>query len=178
MQYLNLKTLALLSVFVCASPAWSAQTCKTTITPTTPSSDFTAHGDGTVTHHKTGLMWKVCSESQTFAINNGAPTCTGKIATYNWQEAQAKHASFANHSDWRLPNLHELASITELSCYHPAINQSIFPSTSSEAYWSSSPYAGSHGYGAGIYFYTGYDSSLIQSSLYHVRLVRTLAAEL
>ena len=32
--------------------------------PSTPTEDFTENGDGTVTHYKTGLIWKRCVEGR------------------------------------------------------------------------------------------------------------------
>lgn len=177
MQHIHLKTLTLvsgLSLALCASPAWSAQACKSDKSATTPSGDFTAHGDGTVTHHKTGLMWKVCSEGQTFAMSGGTPTCTGTPSTYNWKDAlaQAESVNFAGKSDWRLPNINELKSIAELKCTNPAINASVFPSTPSSVYWSSSPAADDNDDAWGVFFDDGHDNYGYKSNSAGARLVR------
>ncbi len=129
--------------------AMAVQTCKTaSITASTPTSQFTDHGNGTVTDNKTHLMWKRCSEGQTWT----GSTCTGTAATYTWQGAlqQAKARNngvgFASFTDWRVPNIKELASIVEEQCLSPAINATIFPAMDSSnwRYWSASPssYAG------------------------------------
>ncbi|MDQ6988235.1 MAG: DUF1566 domain-containing protein [Mariprofundaceae bacterium] len=122
---------------------WIPQICQTTtITASTPTADFVDNGDGTVTHSKTGLMWKRCSEGQ---IWNGA-TCTGAATPYSWQgglqqaEALNNAGGFATFTNWRLPNIKELNSIVEVQCIYPAINATIFPS-SSGLYWSASPYS-------------------------------------
>ncbi len=150
-------------------------TCNTSsIKETTPTSDFTVNGDGTVTHLNTGLMWKVCSEGQTWADGN----CTGTILTYNWQEALQRPQTlnavggYSNNTDWRLPNINELLSIVEKQCYEPAINETIFPSTASDYYWSSSPNVSLSDYAWIVLFRYGYDGLNSRNSSYHVRLVR------
>jgi len=151
-----------------------AQTCQSGIIATTPTADFTVHDNGTVTHTKTGLMWKVCSEGQTW--DNGA--CSGTAATHTWQQAlqipQALNTGggYAGHSDWRLPNLKELQSIVELKCYDPAINETVFNNTLSSYYWSSSPYASGSDYAWGVYFNYGHDGSYNRVNHFRARLVR------
>ena len=120
-----------------------AQTCQTDSIPaTTPSSRFTVHGDGTVTDHRTRLMWKQCSEGR-----SGADCSEGSVGYYSWPAAleQARTVNedggFAGHADWRLPNVKELRSIVERQCYDPAINLSVFPNASSDWHWSGSPNA-------------------------------------
>ena len=148
--------------------------CEVSIPATTPTGDFTVHGDGTVTHGKTGLMWKVCSEGQSWSVDS----CSGSAGTYNWQAAlqlpQNLNASggYAGYTDWRLPNIKELASIVELSCYNPAVNATVFPSTSSNYYWSASPNAGSSSYAWDVSFYSGYGYYRNRNYTDRVRLVR------
>jgi hypothetical protein len=110
--------------------------CVSTIPANTPSSRFVDNSDGTATDMKTGLMWMRCALGQTWT---GA-TCTGTVSKYVWSDAlaQAQAATFASHSDWRVPNVKELLSIVERSCA-PAINSEIFPATSTWSYWTSSP---------------------------------------
>lgn len=128
----------------------NAQTCISAIPAATPSSDFSVHNDGTVTHKKTNLMWKVCAEGQSW--NAGA--CTGTPSTFTWdnalQNAQTLNVSggYASHTDWRLPNRKELLSIVEFKCYNPVINEEVFPDMVIETtfpysilptFWTSSP---------------------------------------
>lgn len=147
-----------------------AQICRNDITPTTPTRDFTFHDDGTVTHHKTGLMWMRCTLGQNW---NGA-TCTSSGQTYTWDGAlqAAKGSSFAGHGDWRLPNIKELHSIVEQACISLAINATVFPATPSGWFLSASPYA----YGVNsvrlVSFFDGYDGPYGRPSAAHVRLVR------
>jgi hypothetical protein len=120
--------------------------CKDDIEKSTPSADFSVHNDGTVTHHRTGLMWKSCVEGKEWAAETG--TCTENSGNYTWKAALALPASvntnggYAGHTDWRLPNIKELQTIVDYACYNPAINVVIFPETPSgdnHYHWSSSP---------------------------------------
>jgi len=153
-----------------------AQTCKKTIsiTPSTPTADFTLNGNGTVTNIKTHLTWKRCSEGQTWS----GTICTGTATTYTWQGAlqQAKTLNtgngFATFTDWRVPNRKELDSIVERQCIAPAINTTIFPATVSNWYWSASPYAGNAASAWNVLFRNGNGFAINKSSSNYVRLVR------
>ncbi len=106
--------------------------------PTTPTSDFTDNGDGTVTHQQTGLTWMRCSLGQTWTGTD----CSGTALTYTYATAKKQTANFAGYSDWRLPNIAELQTIVERDNVAPAINTELFPNTPNNAFWSSSPSVG------------------------------------
>lgn len=129
--------LGLLVILLC-SPAISEQLCRTEteIPPSTPTSQFILHNNGTVTDTATRLVWMRCSLGQTW----DGTTCQGDAQFLNWQQAlQAPQTTnFAEYNNWRLPNIKELASIVEEACYNPAINLTIFPNTLFADYWSSS----------------------------------------
>lgn len=173
----TLKTALAFSLFIFNFSFAHAQTCNPAALATTPDADFTVHNDGTVTHNPTGLMWKVCSEGQTW--NAGDGSCSGTATTHTWQAAlqipQTLNAGggFAGHSDWRLPNLKELTSITELKCYDPAINETIFNNTPPNWYWSSSPIANNSYVAWDVYFGYGQDINNHRVDDPHVRLVRS-----
>ena len=147
--------------------------CVGTITPTTPTADFTDNGNGTVTHNKTGLMWKQCTEGL-----SGVGCAAGTTAVYTWQNAMnqataANTAAFAGFSDWRLPNQKELFSIVEQQCSIPSVNATIFPATVSGGfYWSSSSYAANGALALGIVFNYGMSGSSSKTLTNYVRLVR------
>ncbi len=155
--------------------AFAVQTCNTTsITASTPTADFIDNGNGTVTHSKTGLMWKRCSEGL-----SGAGCATGTAIKYTWQgalqAAQTLNAAggFAGFTDWRVPNQKELNSIIERRCYTPAINATVFPIFSNGAYWSASPlitnvFIGAHA----VDFMDGRAFSDLKTISYYVLLVR------
>lgn len=126
-------------------PSAHAQTCETGKSPsTTPSGQFFNPADGTVTDTQTGLMWKRCPEGQHWDKSNNA--CTGEALQLNWQQA-LEQASNTNagigeplgYSDWRVPNIKELASLVERTCQQPTINLNLFPDTQPTSYWTSSP---------------------------------------
>ena len=153
---------ALLMVLsVTTVPAWADVVCanqNTAVPATTPTADFVLHGDGTVTHTRTGLMWMRCSLGQDLT-NSG---CSGDARTFSWRNAlnEAYYfntiGGFAGHTDWRLPNKNELESIVEERCWNPAINAAVFPNTRSSPYWSSSPLALDSIYAWYVGFYDGH----------------------
>jgi len=162
--------LVILWGLLATASAWAQQVCPPGIPQTTPTVDFTDHGDGTVTHKPTGLMWKQCLEGL-----SGEGCATGTVNSYDWQAALqlADGHSFAGYSDWRLPNIKELGSIVELSCYFPAINLSVFPNDSGSAVWSGSPYAYFPGTAWNVTFSDGQDEySGNRGNYQRVRLVR------
>lgn len=143
--------------------ATPVQACNSSIPETTPSSRFQDLGDGTVLDTKTGLTWMRCSVGQSWA---GA-SCTGAALKMNWAQALqlANHTHFADASNWRLPNIKELASIVEESCSYPSINSAVFPNTSGANFWSSTN-------GGCIDFGVGADYECTKSGALSVRLVR------
>jgi hypothetical protein len=159
----------LVSTLAGVTPAL-AVTCMNNLPASNPDSAYVVHGDGTATDARTGLMWKVCAEGQTWS----AGACGGSTTTATWAGAlaQAEAAVYAGHSDWRLPNLKELRSLVEECRVSPAINDSIFPGASSSDFWSGSPYASSSSYAWVVYFYYGYAYYFNRNYSNSVRLVR------
>jgi len=161
-------------LLLCSSNAAIAA-CVGTITATTPTSDFVDHGNGTVTHTKTGLMWKQCSEGL-----SGAGCATGAATIHTWQvalqlaETLNAGSGFAGFTDWRLPNEKELNSIVERQCRVPAINATIFPVTATgSGYWSASPATVSGTHAWGVFFVDGSVNTAIKTTNpEYVRLVR------
>jgi len=146
--------------------------CLPNITATTPTADFIVNGDGTVTHIKTGLMWKQCNEGR-----SGAFCAGGSDAFGTWQSAlqaaQGANAGwgFAGYTDWRLPNQKELATLVERSCFGPSLNTTIFPNTQG-MFWSSSPAAGVPASVHTIGFNGGRDYISLKNNFLLIRLVR------
>ncbi len=113
-----------------------AQTCDT---PTT--NHFIIHDDGTTQDTQTGLMWKRCSEGQTYQLNE----CIGAPNRYNYYEAlhhvetSNSLGGFAGYTNWRVPHLKELSSLVDANCTKPAIDLVTFPNTPLyDWFWSSS----------------------------------------
>ena len=178
---LSLLALVLLTSALC-TPALGAATCRagnpnaSTIV-NTPSTDFTVNGDGTVTHAKTGLMWKKCAEGL-----SGSACEIGTVAKMPWAgalnaavTANAANAGlgFANHTDWRLPNQKELQSIVESCGYNPSINQDVFPATPTANYfWSASTYSDDPTYAWIVDFSDGFSNGGTKTFGIYARLVR------
>ena len=148
----------LISLLVClwAAPVW-AQAAR-----------YSFSTDGSeVTDAQTGLIWRRCSEGQTWGP--AAATCTGTVATYTHEAALAQAKT---QPGWRLPNVKELSSLVDKSRVNPSIDVAAFPGTPSW-FWSSSPYAGNASSAWYVYFYNGYVNDYYsRTDGYHVRLVR------
>lgn len=114
-----------------------AQTCVDNVAETTPNSRFNIQNNGTVNDLETGLIWMRCSIGQDW----DGSTCTGNATSFSWREAlnTSQETSFAEHTDWRLPNVKELLSIVEDACYSPSINLYVFPGAKIYRFWSSTP---------------------------------------
>lgn len=142
---------------------------NTDILITKPDSQYTDHADGTVTDKQTGLMWQKCTLGLT-----GANCATGAASTLTWQAAlaSANNNTDNGYSDWRVPNKNELESLVEQACASPAINDTVFPATVSDSYWSSSPYADKYSYAWDVYFNNGNVYGHVKSTSLYVRLVR------
>lgn len=123
------------------SPAGQDAEYTSSNSPSTCEPSYTNNNDGTITDNCTGLMWKRCSEGQTYNAETG--NCDDSASTYTWENAltQCEGLTFpsGSYSDWRMPNIKELLSIVnyEASGSEPAINTTYFPSTVSDYYWSS-----------------------------------------
>jgi len=145
----RVRTQKVVVILLCAL-FWSGQAfavCYVTQPIDTPTASFVDHGNGSVTDVNTGLMWKRCSEGQTW----DGTTCTApyRILTLTWNgamnQAQVvnKAGGFAGFSDWRLPSKKELDTIYERnSCglVNTNINSVIFPFTPNSYYWTASSY--------------------------------------
>ena len=97
---------------------------------------------------------------------------------YTWQNAQdvfiaaVNAEQFGGHSDWRMPSIKELASITDLGRHHPAINTDYFPNTVLSYYWSSTTSDYRTDYAWWVNFSYGSDYRSRKSRSIYVRAVR------
>lgn len=116
-----------------------------------------------VTDKQTGLIWRRCSEGQTWSDS----TCTGAASTFTHEGARV-HAQ--SQTGWRLPTVKELGSIVDKTSNSPVIDSTAFPATVSSWYWSSS-LLGVVDYAWYVSFKDGHANYNRHNSVY-VRLVR------
>lgn len=111
---------------------------------------YTDNGDGTITDARTGLTWeKLAADGGIHDLGTGYDTTSAvsvKIATLN-------ATMFAGHTDWRLPNRHELESLLSYDHAVPAIDPVFHTActtgcsvaacscTASGPHWTSTTYA-------------------------------------
>lgn len=166
----TLMMLGLFALLLAPTKSWalSQDACtNNAVLRTTPSSDFTVIGDGSIVRHNTTrLEWQRCSLGQTW----DGDTCTGLASGHNWQAALS-HAD-AVGEDWRLPSINELRSIVEECRTSPAINRNVFPNAPSSHFWSASPYAGFSGSAWLVNFSGGGVGGNAKGNPFRVRLVR------
>ena len=126
-------------------------------------------GEPVVNDAVTGLMWQGCSAGQ-----RGSSCATGSASTHRWSEALAycQQLDWGGHSDWRLPNIRELHSITDKRRFDPAIDSTAFPATPSDNFWSSTTTVWSNSRAWNVNFLNGDDDSYIKPSFVDVRCVR------
>jgi hypothetical protein len=133
-----------------------------------PTADYIDHGDGTVTHSPTSLMWQRCAVGTSWT---GAG-CTGVEGEFTWDQAKLLTSNFAGKSDWRLPSAEELLSLVDYTKYDPSINTTLFSNTPFSSFWSGSPYARNSNYAWFVNFNYGYANYSYRSDFLAVRLVR------
>ncbi len=160
--------LAMLATGFEAHAACTAANPNASVAEATPTSAFTDHGNGTVTHNLTGLTWKQCVEGR-----SGAGCATGAATAMTWSAAlSAAATSIFDGGGWRLPNKKELESLVEACGYNPSINQTLFPATPALFFWSGSSYVSNPTKAWFVYFGNGSAGSDVKPGNFYVRLVR------
>jgi hypothetical protein len=130
------------ALWLCTQGAWAdevpTQSCDVSLYPlSTPTARFEDNGDGTVTDKESKLMWMRCAVGQTWTKG----ICSGAAAALSWQGARDAAQAINQRgnfffSDWRVPQVPELAGIAERQCKNPRINLTVFPGTPSAAFWT------------------------------------------
>ncbi|MBI4848584.1 MAG: DUF1566 domain-containing protein [Nitrospirae bacterium] len=140
-----MKKIFMLLVMLCALQAVTA------------AASLVNNGNGTVTDSRTGLVWQ-----------------QGEPGTKTWGAALSycEGLSLGNKTDWRLPNIKELESLTDDARYYPAIDTLFFPGAYASYYWSSTTYAYYPHYAWDVSFGNGYVVSYVKYGNFYVRCVR------
>ena len=159
------------------------------------SQSFTDNGDGTITDNTTGLMWEKKSDDgdPIHDKDNTYTWCGASCGTTNVMDgtitttflaALNSGGGFAGHTDWRIPNANEQASIRNLETVNPAtysaFNTGCAASctvttcscTQSDFNWSSTTYQLSPANAWGVNFSGGLQFAAIKSNNEFVRAVR------
>jgi Protein of unknown function (DUF1566) len=89
----------------------------------------------------TGLSWQRVVGSSTYDLGHASAYCAG--------------LTLAGHSDWHLPSMIELASISDTSQVDPAADPVAFAGTPSEPFWSSQTDVTNSGLGWYVFFESG-----------------------
>jgi hypothetical protein len=126
--------------------------------------NYVDNGDGTISDLNAGLMW-IKDESPDMSFEETLRYCT-ELHT-------------AGHTDWRLPNIRELATLIDLS-YRDGVwfHRQFFPNVKIAPlgfYWSSTTFGATFGWG--VNFKLGYDGYYAgkRAGRYPFRPVRTLS---
>jgi len=163
-----------------------ASTCLDTLPESTPLVKFTDlelnQDIEVIEDYKTGLMWARCFWGSSWDISS--VNCElDSDATISWKAALkavdiANSTDYLGYSDWRMPNIKELASIVEYQCFRPAINEAVFPLSGFSAegsFWTNTPVYGGTSIRL-INFISGQVVSQDYTTQNYLRLVRDVPA--
>jgi hypothetical protein len=133
--------------------------------------DTALTGHPVVTDNVTGLVWQGCMNGL-----SGDDCGTGTAATLSWQSAMEScdTMTWAGRGDWRLPDVYELASLTDSSTLYPSIDSAAFPNTPAGGWgtWTSSAVAVTDGVNYHWYTYEQWLYYMDESSSASFRCVR------
>lgn len=121
---------------------------------------LTDNGNGTVTDSRTGLVWQQ---------GEGGAMIWGSALTY------CESLTLAGQSDWKLPDIKELVSLTDDSRSSLIIDTTYFPGANASFYWSSTTMANYPVNAWDVNFSSGsvgQGGSSTKASSYYVRCVR------
>ena len=125
--------------------------------PQVAAATLVANGNGTVSDTRTGLIWQQ-GEPGAMTWGNAITYCEG--------------LTLGGNSDWRLPNVKELESLTDDTRYNPSIDKLVFPNANASNYWSSATYAGDPNYAWDVDFGNGRVNGRYKYYYNYVRCVR------
>lgn len=160
-----------ISLMCLLSSAHAQQVCLDTAPTSAPEEDFVRFDNGQLLHLRTNLMWMRCAIGQAW----DGDTCTGEAEPYTWKQALNLSVgyNFNASTNWRLPNIKELSSITERSCVRPSIDSDLFPATPPDDFWTSTPSMADAQRAWVVAFFNSSNSIKEKNRTVFVRLVRT-----
>ena len=146
------------------------QFCLSTAPISAPEENFIQFNNGQLLHLSTNLIWMRCAIGQIWDGN----TCTGEAEPYTWKQALALSVGyeFNASTNWRLPNIKELSSITERSCTRPSVDTDLFPATPPDDFWTSTPSMNDPERAWVVAFFNSSNSLKEKNRTVFVRLVR------
>lgn len=118
---------------------------------------YTDKGDGTLRDDATGLVWQQMDDDTQRSWEDAKTYCTD--------------LSLGGSSEWYLPSIDELVSITDKGRVDPAIDP-LFINTNSSGYWSSTTIASGPSGAWFVGFDGGYGYDDAKTDRYYVRCVR------
>jgi len=117
----------------------------------------------------TGLIWEVKTDDGSIHDKDN------QYGYYYLEEkfiGRLNQNNFGGFSDWRIPEIAELNSLTNILFYRPSINTQYFPNTSTSEYWTATPHVNDTSQGWCVSFVHGNDSIQSRQSSFYVRAVR------
>lgn len=117
--------------------------------------------------NRTGLMWVTNPNDASVGGNNSWENVLTACET-----GIGAAGTYAGYSDWRLPNIRELASIVDYDRQTPAINTAYFLNTQNNTYWSSTTVTPATTSAWFVNFIDGSVGSNAKTNPYYIRCVR------
>jgi len=119
---------------------------------------YTDNANNTITDNVTGLIWQKEDDNTTKTWADASTYCSG--------------LTLGGSSSWRVPNIEELSSLSDYNRTNPSIN-SIFTSTESYHYWSSTVFVSNTANAFTVIFDESVLSFIPKTSTVSIRCVRT-----